>query len=172
MERTFDDGRLIVSKTDRKGIIRYVNPLFLEISAFAEEEVIGKPHNLIRHPAMPRAIFQLLWDRINAGKELFAYVINLAGDGAHYWVLAHVTPSFDRNGEIVGYHSNRRTADRAAILQIERLYAELTAEEARHSRPAEAIEASTALLQQRLSDRGQSYDQFVWFLATTTSGAS
>ena len=111
VERTFGEDEIIVSKTDAKGIIRYANGVFLRVSGYEEADVLGQPHNIIRHPEMPRCIFRLLWDTIASGEEIFAYVLNLAADGAHYWVFAHVTPSFGPRGEIIGYHSNRRLPD-------------------------------------------------------------
>ncbi|MFC3536768.1 PAS domain-containing protein [Couchioplanes azureus] len=173
VERTFDEGRLIVTKTDRKGVIQYANALFLELSAYPEEQVIGQPHNVIRHPDMPRVIFKLMWDRLLTGQEIFAYVVNLAGDGAHYWVLAHVTPSVDGQGQVIGFHSNRRSPDRSAVAAAADLYARLRAEEQRHTRPADAVEASGRLFDALLAERGQNYDEFVWSLTagTTTVGA-
>jgi len=165
VERTFAPDEIIVSKTDPRGHITYANDVFLRVSAYPESEVVGQPHSLIRHPDMPRAVFKLLWQAIEGYQEIFAYVLNLAGDGAHYWVLAHVTPSLGTGGRIVGYHSNRRLPDRAAVARIEPLYQELVACERRHSRPAEAIAASTDLLQRRLADLGLNYDEFVWSLA-------
>ncbi len=171
VERTFGSDELIVSKTDTKGIIRYANEVFLRVSAFTEEDVIGKPHNVIRHPDMPQAVFQLLWDTISKGQELFAYVVNLAGDGAHYWVLAHVTPSMDSRGRIVGYHSNRRTPDRNAINEVVPLYAALRAEERRHRSAREAVAASTQLMHRMLAERGHDYERFVWSLTPEEVGA-
>lgn len=162
VERTFGAEEIIVSKTDRKGIIRYANGVFLRVSGYEEDDVLGQPHNLIRHPDMPRCIFKLLWDTIAAGQEIFAFVLNLAADGAHYWVFAHVTPSFGPRGEIVGYHSNRRLPDPCQINAIAPIYAALLAEERKHSRTPDAIEAGTAMLHQLLHDRGLTYDEFVW----------
>jgi len=101
VERTMAEDELIVSKTDTRGIMTYVNDVFLRVSAYPESEVLGQPHNMIRHPDMPRCVFKLLWDTIKSGQEIFAYVVNLAADGAHYWVFAHVTPSFDTTGRVV-----------------------------------------------------------------------
>jgi PAS domain S-box-containing protein len=171
VERTFGTDELIVSKTDTKGVITYANDVFLRLSAYPEDEVIGRPHNLIRHPDMPRVVFKLLWDTLKDRQEIFAYIVNLAGDGAHYWVLAHVTPSFDTSGQVVGYHSNRRLPDRDAVAATTALYADLRAAERRHSRPADAIEASTALLNRKLADRGQTFDQFVWSMTSESVGA-
>lgn len=164
VERTFGEDELIVSKTDPKGIVQYANAVFLRVAAMTEADVIGKPHNVIRHPDMPKAVFKALWDTISAGQEMFAYIVNLAADGAHYWVLAHVTPSWGPGERIVGYHSNRRVPDRRAIAEIEPLYARLRAEEHRHGSGADATQASTALLAQVLAERGQTYDEFLWAL--------
>ncbi len=164
VERTFGDEQIIVSKTDPRGILTYVNDLFVEISAYPEHELLGRPHSVIRHPDMPRCVFKLLWDRISNGSEIFAYVVNLAADGAHYWVLAHVTPTRDATGRIVGYHSNRRRACPQALERIEPLYAALLAEERRHDHPPTAIAASSTLLSSELDLLGASYDEFVWSL--------
>ncbi len=125
-ERFFDDDQIIVSKTDLKGRITYANEIFLQIADYTEDEVIGQPHSVIRHPDMPRAVFKLLWDRLQGGREIFAYVKNRAKNGDHYWVIAHVTPSRDADGKVVGYHSNRRPPNRTALTTvIEPLYRQL-----------------------------------------------
>lgn len=165
VERTFGDDEIIVSKTDTRGILTYVNELFIEISGYPERELVGKPHNVIRHPEMPRCIFKLLWDTISSGTELFAYVMNLSADGAHYWVLAHITPTFGPGGDIVGYHSNRRTASRAALERIQPLYRSLLAEEQRHDHAPSAIAAGVELLERTLAEAGTTYDEFVWTLS-------
>jgi PAS domain S-box-containing protein len=171
VERTFDEGQFIVSKTDAKGIITYANSLFLDVARYAEEEVIGKPHNILRHPDMPRAVFKLLWDRLETHNEVFAYIVNLAGDGAHYWVFAHVTPTLDRTGRIVGHHSNRRVPSPAAVRQVEPIYRALLAEEKRHG-TKEGLAASTRMLTDLLEDQGQTYDEFVWGITGTALAAT
>jgi PAS domain S-box-containing protein len=166
VERTFADDEIIVSKTDPKGIITYANDVFVRVSAYSEDELLGQPHNIIRHPDMPRAVFRLLWDTLQTGHEIFGYVLNLAADGAHYWVLAHVTPTVDGSGRIVGYHSNRRTPNRDGLEQIKPVYEALLAEERKHRSARDAVEASVALLGSVLGDLGVSYDEFVWSLVT------
>jgi PAS domain S-box-containing protein len=161
-ERTFGADELIVTKTDPRGILTYANDVFLRLSALDEDEAIGHPHNLIRHPDMPRAVFKLLWDTLKQQREIFAYVVNLAADGAHYWVFAHVTPSFDEAGRVVGYHSNRRVPARHAITAVEELYGVLRAAERRHDRAAEAVAAGHTALQGVLAERGRTYDELVW----------
>ncbi|MDR7281146.1 PAS domain-containing protein [Catenuloplanes atrovinosus] len=164
VERTFADHEIIVTKTDMKGVITYANDVFLRLSVFDEDEVIGRPHNIIRHPDMPRAVFKLLWDTLREGREIFAYVVNMASDGAEYWVLAHVTPSRDAAGRIVGYHSSRRRPDRPAIAAVKDLYARLRAEERRHHSAAEGLDASWRMLQDELAARGRTYEEFVFDL--------
>lgn len=168
-ERFFEEDEIIVSKTDLKGIITYANDVFIRVSGYSEEELIGAPHSLIRHPDMPRCVFQLLWDTLQGGREIFAYVNNMARTGDNYWVLAHVTPTFGPGREIVGYHSNRRVPRREAVNQVAPIYAKLVAEESRYERKADQIAASTRLLQETLKGINLSYDEFVW---TLTNGAT
>jgi PAS domain S-box-containing protein len=164
IERTFGEDEIIVTKTDPRGLLTYANDVFLRISALTEDEAIGRPHSVIRHPDMPRAVFKLLWDTLKSRQELFAYVVNLASDGAHYWVLAHVTPSFDAGGRLVGYHSNRRRPEPAAVAAASELYGRLRAEERRHSSSPAALDASWRMLRNMLDERGQTYEEYVWEL--------
>ena len=162
VERTFGADELIVSKTDTKGVITYANDVFLRVSGYAAEEVLGRPHNLVRHPDMPKAVFKLLWDALASGREVFAYINNLAADGANYWVLAHVTPSRAAGGSVVGYHSSRRVPDPRALAAVRPLYEQLLAEERRHSGGRSAVEASSALLDRIVRERAGGYDEFIW----------
>jgi len=161
----FEEDEIIVSKTDLKGIITYSNRVFQRVAGYEEEELLGMNHNCIRHPEMPRCVFQLLWDVLRSGHEIFAYVVNQARNGDHYWVYAHVTPTLDARGRVIGYHSNRRMPDRAAVAAIEPIYAELLEIEGGFKNRKEGIQASTAALLAKLSDAGVTYDQFVWSLA-------
>lgn len=161
-ERSFAEDELIVSKTDPRGVITYANDVFLRVGAYTLDEVIGQPHSLIRHPEMPKALFKLLWDTLAARQELFAYIVNLAQDGAHYWVLAHITPSFGPNRQVVGYHSNRRRPSPRAVANVKPLYQQLLQEERRHANGRAAVEASSALLDQLIRERASSYEDFIW----------
>jgi PAS domain S-box-containing protein len=160
--RTFGPDELIVSKTDLRGVITYANDVFLRVSRYELDEVIGRPHNLIRHPQMPRAVFALLWQTLAEGRELFAYINNLASDGAHYWVLAHVTPSYSAGGAVTGYHSSRRRPSPGAIRTLAPLYEQLVAEERRHPTARAAVAASSRLLDELVAARADSYEEFVW----------
>jgi PAS domain S-box-containing protein len=162
VECPFDQEELIVSKTDLKGNITYANDVFVRLSKFPRDEVIGAPHSLVRHPDMPRSIFKLLWETIQSKKEIFAYVVNMARDGDHYWVFAHVTPTFDPQRNVIGFHSNRRKPDRAQISKIEGLYAKLRAEENRHRNAKDGITSGYEMLMNLLKDQGVAYDEFIF----------
>ncbi|MGE0732799.1 MAG: PAS domain-containing protein [Acidimicrobiia bacterium] len=164
VERTFGPEELIVSKTDSRGRITYANDVFLRVSRYAEHEVLGRPHNIIRHPDMPRSIFQLMWSTIQRGDEVFAYVLNLAADGAQYWVLAHITATRDPDGTITGYHSNRRRPADDAIGPITELYATVRRAERRSAEPRQALDAGMVVLQTAIRSAHIDYDQYVWSL--------
>lgn len=159
-ERVLHNSDIIVSKTDRKGIIKYANRTFLDIADYGESDVLDRPHNVIRHPDMPGCIFQLLWDRIAAGHEIFCYVKNLCANGDHYWVFAHVTPSLDADGAVTGYHSTRRAVDRGALDIASDLYAELRAIERAADSPKAGLAAGQAALEAKLAAAGMDYDRF------------
>ncbi len=111
----------IVSKTDLKGIITFVNPEFVEISGYTEAELLGKPHNILRHPDMPAQAFEDLWSTVKGGYGWEGIVKNRCKNGDHYWVHAHVTPIHEGK-EITGYTSVRRRASRQEIERAENLY--------------------------------------------------
>ena len=160
-EAPFHEGELIVSKTDLKGRLTYCNDVFIRVAGFEERDLIGAPHSIIRHPDMPRAIFKLLWETIEAGGEIFAYVLNMAQNGDHYWVLAHVTPSRDKTGKIVSYHSNRRKPRPEAVASISRLYRDLKAIEDAPSNRKDGMQAAYAELNNILARKEIGYDRFV-----------
>lgn len=158
---TFGDDEIIVSKTDLRGRLTYVNDIFINIAGYNEADLLGQPHNVIRHPDMPRCIFKLLWDAIQARREIFAYVQNMTASGDGYWVLALVTPSFSDSGEIVGFHSNRRKPAQTAVAKIRELYAELRRIEAAPTSRKDGMTAACEYLEQMLADKGVGYDEFI-----------
>lgn len=164
-ERRFGADEIIVSKTDATGRITYVNDVFCRVGLYGEGELVGQPHSIIRHPDMPRSVFKRLWDTVAQGEEIFAFVKNMAKNGDHYWVLAHVTPSFDAKGKIVGYHSNRRLPDEAAVRKIDAIYREVLAEEQRHADRKQGLQAGCDLLQAKLRALDLTYDRFIFSLA-------
>lgn len=124
IEVPFPPGTRIVSKTDLKGIITYVNEGFVNISGFSRDELIGKSHNLVRHPDMPPQAFQWLWDTLKQGLPWRGIVKNRCKNGDHYWVNALVVPVLNK-GKIAGYMSVRRMATPAQIQQAKALYEKL-----------------------------------------------
>lgn len=159
-EKVMREEDFIVSKTDLKGRITYGNETFIEFSGYTERELLGAQHNIIRHPDMPRGVFKFLWDNIGAGREVFAYVKNLAKDGSFYWVFANVTPDLNPEGQITGYLSVRRAPRRAALDVVEGLYRQMLAVEGKAG-PKNACDASLALLGQVLNEKGLSYEELV-----------
>jgi PAS domain S-box-containing protein len=162
VERVLGSDEFIVSKTDAKGVLTYTNHVFCRMAAAREEDLLGKPHNVVRHPDMPRAVFKYMWDTISSRQEIFAYVKNLALDGAHYWVFAHVTANGRSSGSIAGYHSNRRAPAPEAIAAVEPIYRQLRQIELSHSSSRDGLEASVAALYATLEEYGMTYDEFVW----------
>lgn len=160
VERVMREDDFIVSMTDTKGRITYGNRIFIEFSGYTEKELLGSQHNIIRHPDMPRAVFKLLWDKIQNKEECFAYVKNMSKDGGFYWVFTNVTPTFDPQGNITGYFSVRRKPKQSGIAAVTPLYAAMLEAE-RQAGPAKAIEASTQILLNVLKEKGVSYDELV-----------
>ena len=164
-ERFFDKNEIIVSKTDLKGHLTYVNRTFMAIADYTEPELLGQPHSLIRHPDMPRCVFKLLWDRLQAKQEIFAYVKNMTKHGDFYWVLAHATPSLSPTGEVLGYHSNRRVPEHRIVDSvIAPLYRSLKEIEDREADRRVGLEKSTGALHAILKEKGIGYDEFIFGL--------
>jgi len=160
VERLMREDDFIVSMTDTKGRITYGNRVFIEFSGYSEAELIGTQHNIIRHPDMPRAVFQLLWNKIQNREECFAYVKNMSKDGGFYWVFTNVTPVYDPAGNITGYLSVRRKPKLSGIQTASAVYAAMLEVE-KNAGPANAIAASTKVLVDILTEKGLSYDELV-----------
>lgn len=128
-EEVFFDGRSLISETDTKGVITFVNRKFSEMSGYTKEEAIGQPHSLLRHPDMPKAAFAQMWNIIQEGKIWEGYVKNLRKDGKFYWVIVNIVPKYDSEGEIVGYIASRKVPDRVRIRSIEQQYQQMLQEE-------------------------------------------
>jgi len=163
-EKVLGEEDFIVSKTDLKGVITYGNRIFIEMSGYSEQELLGAPHSILRHPDMPRVVFKLLWDTIQAKREISAYVKNLAKDGSFYWVFANITPSCDPSGDLIGYFSVRRKPRPEAIQVVSGLYRSLLEVEKKAGDGQAGMKASTALLNQTLEQKGVGYDEFVFGL--------
>ena len=126
-EYTFEKG-LIISSTDLKGVITYANRKFCEIAGYSKDELIGTNHNIIRHPDMPKAAFQEVWDTIKDRKEWTGVVKNLRSDGRYYWVYSHIAPMVV-DDEITGYTAARRPASATEIEEIVPVYKDMLEKE-------------------------------------------
>lgn len=155
-EITFSKKKFIVSKTDIKGKITFINKNFCEVSGYSEDELIGTPHNILRHPDMPRAVFYLVWKNLLSGRRISGVVKNLAKDGRYYWVIADFEPKFDNNGNIVSLTAFRRAAPDSVIEAAEELYATMLAIEKKHG-----MDKSLSYLEGYLEEHDTTYDTFI-----------
>jgi PAS domain S-box-containing protein len=155
-EYVLKEEDFIVSKTDLKSRILYGNEIFIEMSGYTEKELLGSPHNILRHPDMPRAAFKILYDHIQNGKEWFGYVKNLRKDGAYYWVMANISPTYNEKGEHIGYYSVRRKPRDGFKQIIEPLYEKLRAIEA-----GSGMEAAVETVNELLNSKRMSFNELM-----------
>jgi PAS domain S-box-containing protein len=146
---------IIVSKGDEKGDITYANPIFFKLAGYTQAELLEQPHSIIRHPDMPKIIFKYLWDTIQAGNDVKAFVKNLCKDGGFYWVFAHVRVATNPDGSFRNYVSTRKGMSAGARAIIEPLYKALSAAE-----DEGGMDASLALLEAFLKEQGGSLETF------------
>lgn len=152
--------QLIVTKTDLAGKITYANRTFMSVSDYPEPTLLGQPHNIIRHPDMPRGIFKLLWETLKQDQEFFGFIKNSTSNGDYYWVYANITPSFDLGGNKNGFFSVRRYMPTAAINIIAPLYQQLKQQELGQDRRKDT-DASYHALMNYLAEKGQGYEEWI-----------
>lgn len=140
----------IESDTDLKGIITYANDYFAEISGYTVDELIGEPHNIVRHPDMPKILFKILWDRLHSGKNFIAAIKNMAKDGRYYWVFTDFEPIKNEKGETTGYKAARKKISKHVTDLLDPLYKKLTAIEKEGG-----MEASEKYLNDFLKEHGE-----------------
>jgi len=144
----------IVSKTDEKGNILYVNDTFCDVTGYEEIEVVGKAHNVLRHPDMPAVIFYLMWDKIKSGQNIRALVKNLARSGKYYWVSTDFEINYEPTHKT--YIAFRRSVSKKAVRTIEPLYEHLLKIEKTHG-----MQASLVYLQGFLNERHVTFEEYM-----------
>ena len=156
-EVAWDKTKTIMSKTDAKGVIEYVNQVFMDVCGYNEAELIGKPHNVIRHPDMPKTIFKILWDNIQKGINFHAIVKNLAKSGEYYWVITDFEMRRDATGNITHYIARRKSVPKAVIENyVAPLYETLLKLE-----KVGGMELSSRFFKNYLAKQGKDYIDFI-----------
>lgn len=117
-EEVVFDGGVMITETDPSGIITYANRKFREITGYSKEELIGSPHNINRHPDMPKAAFKGMWETIKQGKYWEGFVKNMTSEGKYYLVVVWVKPKFDDEGNVIGYIAGRKIPDKALMQRV------------------------------------------------------
>lgn len=123
------DGSSIISQTDSSGVITFANRKFCEVSGYSADELVGQPHNIIRHPDMPKSVFQKMWDTISTGHTWNGLVKNIRKDGLYYWVDVEILPIRNQSNEVTGYIASRKAASRKNIEENETSYKKMLASE-------------------------------------------
>lgn len=152
-EVSWDKTQMIMSKTDLFGTIEYANEAFVDVCGYEDYELMAKPHNIIRHPDMPRIVFKVLWDNISKGNQFHGIIKNLAKSGRYYWVITDFEYLRDENGNVTKYIARRKAVPNEVITNhIEPLYKRLLQIE-----QASGIDASEKYLIGFLEEKGMSY---------------
>jgi aerotaxis receptor len=132
-EVTFEDvgvaNRPVISKTDLKGIITFVNKAFCKLSGYEKEELLNQPHNIMRHPDMPQSVFKNLWETVEKNQKWRGFIKNLRKDGKYFWAETFIEPIFDENGKKTGYISVRKPVSQNDKEKYSKLYAEFKMKE-------------------------------------------
>ena len=156
-EVVWDKSRVIMSKTDHRGIIEYANKVFVDVCGYEDYELMGQPHSIIRHPDMPKVLFKVLWENLKLGGNFHAVVKNLAKSGRYYWVITDFESTKNEDGEITHYFGRRRAVPQEIITNyIEPLYKKLLQIE-----KASGVEYSEKYLIGFLEEKNRSYVEYI-----------
>ena len=123
------ENGVIISQTDKEGNITFVNKKFSEVSGYLRKELIGKPHSIIRHPDMPKAVFKKMWEHLKSGQAYNGVIKNLRKDGKFYWIELEIIPLRDEKENITGYISVARKANEKDIFENEDMYLKMLEDE-------------------------------------------
>jgi PAS domain S-box-containing protein len=154
-ETILTDNDFVVSKTDLKSRIKYGNEYFIKISGWEEKELLGAPHNILRHPDMPKVAFKILYEMLDKNEEFFGFIKNLRKDGGYYWVFASISPDYDVNGKKIGYYAVRRKCRDGFKKVVEPLYKKLVDLE-----KSGGMEASYKAVQELLKEKNMTLNEF------------
>ncbi|WGH76159.1 PAS domain-containing protein [Tenacibaculum tangerinum] len=155
-ERVWDKTKTIKSKTDEVGTITYVNNVFIDVSEYSKEELMGQPHNILRHPDMPKIIFKTLWDNLKKGNNFNAVVKNLTKTGKYYWIVTNFDIFKDASGTPTSFLGARSSVPDPVVEVIAPLYEKLIEVEA-----SGGMEESEKYLKEYLADKGGNYISFI-----------
>ncbi|HHH37292.1 MAG TPA: PAS domain S-box protein [Epsilonproteobacteria bacterium] len=159
-----DPKKYLLSKTDPRGNIEYCNSYFVKISGYSEKELVGKPHSIVRHPDMPSAVYELMWEHLHRRKNIYMLMKNMAKDGRYYWVGAEFNIKVNKAiDELQGYFAYQKPAPAHALPHIEAFYQKLKAIE-----EESGTEASYKYLQGFLEERHQSWNEYMDDLVNTS----
>lgn len=162
-EVDWNKNKVLLSKTDKSGTILYANEDFIDVSGYDEFELIGQPHNIVRHPDMPKVIFKFLWDSIKSSENIHGIIKNMAKTGRYYWVVIDFKIIADSDGEIVGFFGTRKSVPEPIITKfIEPLYKKLL-----HIEEASGLNAAEEYLVGFLEERKKTYMEYIDHLITT-----
>lgn len=155
-EVIWDKSKVIMSKTDKFGTIEYANDVFVDVSGYEDYELVGQPHNIIRHPDMPKVIFKVLWDNLKKGNNFHAIVKNMAKSGRYYWVITDFDISKNEDGEITHYFARRKSIPPGVVNQVEPLYKKLLQIET-----VSGMNGSEKYLTGFLEEQGKDYIEYI-----------
>jgi len=158
-EVKFDTKRFILSKTDTKGNIISANKDLYDISGYSEKELLGKQHNILRHPDMPKAIFHLMWKYLLSGREITVVMKNLTKRGEYYWAVTELKPKFDKKGTVTTLTSFQKVATEDIVDGVEELYETMLRIEKVHG-----IKGSIGYMEGFLEEKKVTYDGFIYEL--------
>ncbi len=162
-EVDWNKSKVLLSKTDKNGTILYANEDFIDVSGYDEFELIGQPHNIVRHPDMPKVIFKFLWDSIKSSQNIHVVLKNMAKTGRYYWVVTEFKIIADTDGDIVGFFGTRKSVPENIIVKfIELLYKKLLQIE-----EASGLTASEEYLIGFLEERKKTYMEYIDHLIAT-----
>ncbi len=162
-EVDWNKNKVLLSKTDTKGTILYVNEDFIDVSGYDEFELIGQPHNIIRHPDMPKVIFKLMWDSLKSSNNIHVIIKNMSKTGRYYWVITDFKIVADSDGEIIGYFGTRKSVPQEIIVKfIDPLYKKLLQLE-----ETSGMIASEEYLIGFLQERKKTYMEYIDHLIAT-----